>query len=132
MSQRNCVLMLGLVSWGVLAGVTDSALADDKLVQSPVDVGIRNVLLIVSDDLRASTLACYGDTKCQTPNIDRLAKQGLLFESAYCQGTVCGPSRTSFMYSRYQGRGEVTLGQYPQLMLWNWLRKTRLEHGSNS
>ncbi|MCA9011214.1 MAG: sulfatase [Planctomycetaceae bacterium] len=73
---------------------------------------IRNVLFIVSDDLRASVPGCYGDSFCQTPNIDRLAKQGLVFDSAYCQGTVCGPSRTSFMYSRYRGRGTVTLGQH--------------------
>jgi len=58
---------------------------------------VRNILFIVSDDLRASVLGCYGDSFCKTPNIDRLAKQGLLFNSAYCQGTVCGPSRTSFM-----------------------------------
>jgi len=73
---------------------------------------VRNILFIVSDDLRASVLGCYGDSFCKTPNIDRLAKQGLLFNSAYCQGTVCGPSRTSFMYSRYRGRGTVTLGQH--------------------
>lgn len=72
----------------------------------------RNVLFIVSDDLRASTLGCYGDRFCRTPNIDRLAKRGMLFERAYCQGTVCGPSRRSFMFSRYSGGGQVPLGQH--------------------
>ena len=69
---------------------------------------IRNVLFIVSDDLRANTLGCYGDKICRTPNIDRLAREGMLFERAYCQGTVCGPSRTSFMFSRYKGKGRVS------------------------
>lgn len=64
---------------------------------------VRNVLFIVSDDLKASVLGCYGDTLCKTPNIDRLAKQGMVFERAYCQGLVCGPSRQSFMFSRYVG-----------------------------
>lgn len=73
---------------------------------------VRNVLLIVSDDLRASTLGCYEDKFCRTPNIDRLAERGMLFERAYCQGTVCGPSRTSFMFSRYSGPGRVSLGQH--------------------
>ncbi len=73
---------------------------------------VKNVLLLVSDDLRASTLGCYGDQFCQTPNIDRLAASGMLFERAYCQGTVCGPSRTSFMHSRYQGSDNITLGQH--------------------
>lgn len=86
------------------------------LLASPIDAGdrpqIRNVLLIVSDDLRAGVLGCYGDSICQTPNIDRLAKRSLVFDRAYCQGTVCGPSRTSFMYSRYKGKGSVTIGQH--------------------
>lgn len=76
---------------------------------------IRNVLLLVSDDLRASALGCYGDGICQTPNIDRLAERGVLFERAYCQGTVCAPSRRSFMYSRYLERGKQTLGEHLQM-----------------
>lgn len=73
---------------------------------------ITNVLFIVSDDLRAGTLGCYGDPFCKTPNIDKLAGQSLVFDRAYCQGTVCGPSRTSFMFSRYKGRGAINLGQH--------------------
>jgi len=73
---------------------------------------ITNVLFIISDDLRASALGCYGDKFCRTPNIDKLASEGLVFNRAYCQGTVCGPSRTSFMFSRYKGRGTVNLGQH--------------------
>ena len=73
---------------------------------------IKNVLFIVSDDLRAGVLGCYGDSMCQTPNIDKLAAEALVFDRAYCQGTVCGPSRTSFMFSRYKGKGDVTLGQH--------------------
>lgn len=61
---------------------------------------IQNVLFIVADDLKASVLGCYADTVCQTPHIDRLARAGLLFEHAYCQGTSCQPSRQSFMLSR--------------------------------
>ena len=75
-------------------------------------VRVKNVLFIVSDDLRANTLGCYGDKLCKTPNIDKLAGEGMLFERAYCQGTVCGPSRLSFMYSRYKGGGATTLGQH--------------------
>lgn len=73
---------------------------------------IRNVLLIVSDDLRAGVLSCYGDPFCQTPNLQRLVSRGVVFERAYCQGTVCGPSRASFMRGRFVGRPGVTLGEH--------------------
>ncbi|MCC9599123.1 sulfatase [Stieleria sp. JC731] len=74
----------------------------------------QNVLLIVADDLKASVLGCYGDQVCQTPHLDRLASQGTVFERAYCQGTWCAPSRTSFMHSRYTDRKNLTLGEQLQ------------------
>ena len=64
----------------------------------------HNVLFIVSDDLKASVLGCYGDAMCKTPNIDRLAKRGIVFDRAYCQGLMCRPSRQSFMFSQYPWR----------------------------
>lgn len=55
-----------------------------------------NVLLIVADDLNCA-IGPYGDDTAVTPNLDRLAARGLIFERAYCQQAVCNPSRSSFL-----------------------------------
>ncbi|MCM8527584.1 MAG: sulfatase [Lentisphaeraceae bacterium] len=60
-----------------------------------------NVLFIISDDLSSRALGCYGNDQCQTPNIDRLASQGVRFNNTYCQYPVCGASRASFMSGMY-------------------------------
>lgn len=60
-----------------------------------------NVLFIISDDLTPTALSCYGNTICQTPNIDRLAGQGTRFTRAFCNGTYCGPSRASLLSGYY-------------------------------
>ena len=73
---------------------------------------VKNVLLIVSDDLKADAVGCYGNKLAQTPHLDQLAKEGTLFRNAYCQGTVCRPSRASFMRGRRQGDKGITWGEH--------------------
>ena len=87
-----------------------------------------NVLLIVSDDLQAC-LGCYGNSVCRTPNLDRLASEGVLFERAYCQYPVCGPSRASFMSGLYPNTTRM-LGNNKNLGAYRNTNPELLDHPS--
>jgi len=60
-----------------------------------------NILLIMSDQHHAGFMGCAGDAIARTPNLDRLAREGVLFSNAYCSFPLCGPSRMSFMTCRH-------------------------------
>lgn len=60
-----------------------------------------NILWICTDQQRADMLGCYGNKFVHTPNIDRLAANGVRFTRAYCQAPVCAPSRASMLTGRY-------------------------------
>ena len=85
---------------------------------------VRNVLFMMTDQLRADYLSAYGHPTLQTPNIDALAARGVRFTRAYVQSPVCGPARMSDYTGRYVTShgatwnnvplsvGEWTLGDY--------------------
>lgn len=87
-------LMLPLIAGGLNA-------AEQPAIARP------NVLFVCVDDLKP-VLGCYGDAKVKSPNIDRLARRGVLFEMAYCNQAVCSPSRNTLM----TGKRPTTLGVY--------------------
>lgn len=66
--------------------------------EQPVrDTSKMNVLLLDFEDFSAASLGCYGNPICKSPNFDRLAASGVLFERAYVQAVCCNPSRSSFL-----------------------------------
>jgi choline-sulfatase len=60
-----------------------------------------NILFILSDQHNASFMGCAGNDLVNTPNLDMLASQGVLFENAYCQNPLCVPSRASMLTGKY-------------------------------
>ncbi|WP_343329235.1 arylsulfatase [Polaribacter staleyi] len=79
-----------------------------------------NIIYILADDLGYGDLSCYGQEKFTTPNIDKLASQGMLFTQHYSGSTVCAPSRSALLTGMHTGhtavRGNKEVepeGQYP-------------------
>ena len=66
-----------------------------------------NFVFIFADDLGWGDLGCYGNRQIKTPNLDELARQGLLFTQFYVNGSVCSPSRTAIMTSHFPARHGV-------------------------
>lgn len=83
-SRLSVLCLLAVLAVGLPAGVAEER---------------PNVLFLAVDDLRPA-LRCYGDPTAVTPNIDRLAARGLLFDRAYCQQAICNPSRASLITGR--------------------------------
>ena len=71
----------------------------------------NNVVLFLIDDLGWRDLGCQGSTFYQTPNIDRLASEGVRFTDAYAACAVCSPTRAAVLTGKYPAR----------LLLTNWL-----------
>ena len=84
-----------------------------SLAAAPVDgktsaMGAPNVVIIFADDLGYGDLGCYGATKVQTPNIDRLAREGRRFTDAHSASAVCTPSRYALLTGEYPHRKKLS------------------------
>ena len=77
-----------------IAGL-QGALASGTVLSRP------NVVFILTDDMGWGDLRCYGNPYIKTPNLDRLAAEGMILENFYVNAPVCSPSRASFMTGRY-------------------------------
>lgn len=81
------------------------ALSASALMAAPE---LPNMIIIYADDLGYGDSSCYGATAAKTPNIDRLAHEGLRFTSAYCTDSTCTPSRYSMLTGEYAFRKKGT------------------------
>jgi hypothetical protein len=77
-------------------------------VQAQTKQGAPNIVFVVADDLGWSDLGCYGSKFYETPNCDRLAREGMLFTNAYAAGPVCSPTRVSILTGKNPARLKAT------------------------
>ncbi|MFC5050418.1 sulfatase [Rubritalea spongiae] len=73
-----------------------------------------NVIFILMDDMGYSDVSCYGATKVQTPNIDRMAEEGLKFTDFHTGASICSPSRAAFLTGSYPQRNGLYMGINPK------------------
>ncbi|MFD2887689.1 sulfatase family protein [Chitinophaga cymbidii] len=73
-----------------------------------------NIVIILSDDHAYQAVSAYGGKLAQTPNIDRIARQGVLFKRAYVTNSLCGPSRAAILTGKYSHINGFKDNQHPR------------------
>ncbi|MBI2946110.1 MAG: sulfatase [Verrucomicrobia bacterium] len=92
-----------------------------------------NIILILADDLGWTDLACYGSDFYETPQIDRLAREGMRFRQAYSACTVCSPTRAALLTGQYPARLHLTdwipglPPENPKLLVPDWTKYLPLQ-----
>lgn len=117
---------LALLLWLAAAApgsVPAQSIADSSSLSNALSSAVPgsrkpSIIFILADDLGYGDLGCYGQSKIKTPNLDRLAAQGMRFTSFYAGSTVCAPSRCALMTGLHTGhayiRGNATLALRPE------------------
>lgn len=81
-----------------------------------------NLVFILTDDHRRDLVGCYGNEHIRTPNLDRLAAEGVLFENASVTSAICTPSRASYFLGQYERRHGVNFNSGTALAARAWSR----------
>src|SRR5687767_7257305 len=95
--MRNAYLICLLLT--VLGGLSTASSAADRK---------PNIVLIYTDDLGYGDVGCYGATRVKTPNVDRLAREGLRFTDGHSSSATCTPSRYAMLTGEYPWRKKGT------------------------
>ena len=93
--SRFALLTLGLAFRSVVSAVAASDTASGAAQKFP------NIIVLMTDEQRLSAIGAYGATPCKTPNLDKLARAGVRFETCYTTAPLCTPARASFITGLY-------------------------------
>lgn len=105
---------------GIFAGLMAIGAQGQSGPQAPAAMPIRanpqthsrpNIIFILSDDHAYQAISAYGSTLAQTPNIDRIAREGALFTRAMVTNSICGPSRATLLTGKYSHKNGYTLNE---------------------
>jgi arylsulfatase A-like enzyme len=97
-------LLPAIIALLLAAATVGLSIASGKTGPCQARRSVPNIVFILADDMGWRDAGCYGSTFYETPNIDRLAKQGMRFTSAYAACPVCSPTRASIMTGKYPAR----------------------------
>jgi arylsulfatase A-like enzyme len=92
---------------GSAAAMLPLAGCESQLAESRKPAKTPNIIFIMADDMGYGDLGCYGQKHIQTPNIDKLAEEGMRFTDCYTGSTVCAPSRSVLMTGQHTGHTRV-------------------------
>lgn len=115
LSMQKTLFILQLLSLLVVSACK----SESNIKKDVEEEELPNVVYILADDLGYGDLSIYGQKKFSTPNIDQLAKEGILFTQHYAGSTVCAPSRSSLItglhtgFTPIRGNKEIANGQMP-------------------
>ena len=101
MNRRDFLKLMGVSSAGFCMSQVVPAVEMTKKAGKP------NIIFILADDLAQGDLGCFGQKKIKTPNLDRMAEEGLRFTQLYTGTSVCAPSRVSLMTGLNMGHSPV-------------------------
>jgi arylsulfatase A-like enzyme len=110
----NKILSSRQIAWAILLPVLLGSVCVSTVHAQDKDKK-PNIIFILADDLGYGDLGCYGQQKIKTPNLDKIAAQGMRFTQAYAGCTVCAPSRCALMtglhtgHCRIRGNAQVPL-----------------------
>jgi len=101
LKQTTHSILIALTGVMMLASTSCAAQPEKRVASKP------NIILILADDIGYGDLSCYGATKVKTPNLDRMAGEGLRFSDAYAPASVCTPTRYSILTGEYAWRSKA-------------------------
>ena len=101
MSSRNIKIKFAWITVLLFTVLLAAAWAEETQAQP-------NIVMVFIDDMGWSDFSCFGNQDAKTPNIDRMAEEGIAFEQFYVNSPVCSPSRVAILTGNYPDRWRIS------------------------